>query len=637
MGQNIGTTRLTVGVAALQGPPGANLLQAVQKAVAGEHEILGELGRGDRGKVVYLAREVASGHLVALQLLPATDAAGDLWLEVVRKLDASVPSVEGACPRCGKAVVGWGRFCGHCGADLSGVAGAAAGRGAATDALLRVVKEAARHRYEILGQMDRAEGGGVVYFARELGTGRIVALRLQREASAPAGAEQYSLGVTQVLSSVVNALGASYSPPPPTGAGAPGPTLPPPGPVVNVREDSRVAQHASVAAPADLPHAAPPAPPAPPPPSWMPRVSASRESLVAGGGVLLLLALGVTAWAMRDSVGGEPWDISDEPPVVTAAGGGVAPAVVDSAELQIGGSLPRGAVVTVDGAPVSGSTLRLAPGRYTLRVRAAGYTPSTQELELQPGQTMMWTPQLVRAARGGARAPAPRPQPQRAAVAAPKAAAPAAGAPAAARPEPVAAAAAVPDAPPAITAATCASLFGNLEWSRAAGACEREAAAGGVAAQRTLGTIHERGLGVESNARTAATWYLKAAEAGDRVAQYRLGVLQRDGRGVRRNEKSAVAWFRRSADQGEPDAQVALARAYERGKGVKKDKREAATWYRQAAEQGHAGAQFKMGELSAKGDGVPKSEAEAIAWWQRAAAQGHTAAAEELRRRGKTS
>lgn len=623
MPQHIGTTRLTVGVDALQGPPGPKLLQAVQKAVSGEYEILGELGRGERGKVVYLARELASGGLVALQLLPGSGAPGELWLEVMRKLDASVPSAEGACPRCAKAVQGWGRYCGHCGADLSG----AAGKNALGDELLRVVKDAAKNRYEILGQMDRAEGGGVVYFARELASKRIVALRLQREASAALGGDHYSLGVTNVIRSVVDSLGASYGPPEPTAPAARRPTLPPPRPpVVSVREDTaapplRTAVPA-VPAVAAAPAAGEPAPEgarfALPPQRW----------LVAGGATALLLTLGVVAWAMRDD-GDEPWVISNERPALATAGGAIAaPAAVDSAELQIGGTLPRGSTISVDDTPVAGTLLRLAPGRYTFRVRAPGYTTSTQTLELAPGQTMVWTPQLVRAGRG----PASRPAAPRVA-ATPRPAPPAAAAET--RPAP-AAATAIPDAPPAITAANCATLFGNLEWSRAAAACEREATAGAVSAQRALGTIYERGLGVEPNAKTAATWYVKAAEAGDRVAQYRLGVLQRDGRGIRKNEKSAAAWFRRSADQGEPDAQIALARAYDRGNGVKKDEREASAWYRQAAEQGHATAQYDMGVRTAKGEGVPKSEADAIAWWRRAAAQGHAASAAELRKRGQT-
>ena len=124
-----GTTRLAVAVDAVRGTPGARLLEAVQKAVAGEFEILGELGRGDKGKVVYLARELPGAGLVALQVAPASPTPGDLWLDVLRKLDSSVPAVESRCPSCGKSLQGWGRFCGHCGADLAGLAAVLAGAG----------------------------------------------------------------------------------------------------------------------------------------------------------------------------------------------------------------------------------------------------------------------------------------------------------------------------------------------------------------------------------------------------------------------------------------------------------------------------------------------------------------------------
>ena len=70
MERQTGSTRLT-GSPGGQGGVGSgggddDLLRAVKEAAAAEYDILGEMGRGERGSVVYLSRERASQKLVAL-------------------------------------------------------------------------------------------------------------------------------------------------------------------------------------------------------------------------------------------------------------------------------------------------------------------------------------------------------------------------------------------------------------------------------------------------------------------------------------------------------------------------------------------------------------------------------------------
>jgi hypothetical protein len=592
------TTRLFVGKDVLQSPPGDRFLRAVQRAVAGDFEVLGELGRGAKGKIVYLARETASKHLVALQLLPDEKGpeAGEMWLDVLRKLDGSVPSADGTCPRCGQVTRGWGRFCSQCGADLSGVA-PGSGANTSVDRLLDAVKNAAGERYEVLGQMDRTEGGGVVYFARDKEGGNIVALRLQKDAPAADGRERYNLGQTVMLKSMVSSL---------------------------LRDDQAEKLEVEAAA-------APPPPPVPsaPKPAAAAPGRVSQERLVAyglGAAALLLLVL-FALWTSRGRQGAETAVVADTVPP---------PALADSAELQLGGSLPPRAVATVDGRTVSGGTVRLPPGTYVVKVTAPGFTAVEQKIELKPGQTMLWTPPL---AKGG---PSDRPKP--AAPPPPRPQAPAPPRPQPPRPAvvdtsplainqplPPTVRESVPSGPTATVGATCASLFSGLEWSRALTACQREAGQGGTAAQRTLGTMYERGLATEANPVEAGRWYAKAAESGDRFAQYRLGVLLGGGRGVKKDEKAAFKWFQRSADQGQVDAQLALAQAYDRGQGVKRSRTTAATWYLKAAASGKADAQFRLGEFYAKGEaGLPKSEVEARKWYKLAADQGHKEARKKL-------
>jgi hypothetical protein len=627
MADHAGMTRLTLGLEALRAGAGDTLLRAVQKAVAADYEVLGELGRGAQGRILYLAREAGTRHLVALQLTPADGEprAGEMWLDVLKKLDASVPSGDDKCPRCATALRGWGRFCSQCGADLSGVA-PGSGQDTSVDQLLAAVKEAAGHRYDVLGQMDRAEGGGVVYFAREKATDHIVALRLQRRAASAPGRGHYDLGRTMVLKSVVESMVGAETPP-----GVPG----------------------KARSTATAPEPVPP-PDEVKPPSRRPGQRDRDVRSLAVGAVALILLVGAAVWwrratSERNALSGRAVAID-----TTAAGLPIMP-TPDSVQLTVGGSLPPRTQLAVDGQAMTGRSVWLPPGSHTLSAVAPGFVPASQTLELRPGSAMTWTPQMARSAAPARRPvpssrltgkgkaqPADRDTTRPATGEAPPAIArdtsrPAGGlaiheapAPASTIPPPDSA----PGGPLATAAATCAGLFSNLEWSRALATCEAEANSGSTAAQRTVGTMYERGLATDPNPSAAAVWYAKAAEGGDRVAQYRLGVLLRSGSGVKKDEKAAASWFLKGAEQGESASQLALAQAYDRGKGVKRSRTTAAKWYLKAADQGVSEAQFRLGQLYANGEGgLAKSDPDAVKWFRLAAAQGHRQAQEELAHR----
>jgi hypothetical protein len=608
------TTRIEVVRDADNTAGSARVLQAVQQAVQGNYEVLGELGRSDpeAGVVVYLARQAGTGVLVALRVRPADGAQGssrEMWLDVVRQLDASTPGPRETCVGCGKAVGSWDRFCGSCGADLTA---GEPGDGSSPEALLEAVRNAAGARYEVLGQMNRSDGGGIVYFARERKTGNLTALRLRREA-APSGsnAPQYSLGRTTVLKSVAESLGVVHGGPPPRSPApppTPGPT--PPKPPVQ------------------------PAPPAPPPPAAA-HHAGHRDAWILGGLAAVVVvatvilvrgnatrheAADTTASAQKDSV----------PTPTTTPTPSPAPA-----QITIGGTLPPAAVVTVDSAPVSPPTISVPAGQHTFRVAAPGYEPVAQVLTLAAGQQMVWTPELT------AHAAAPT-TPVRHAVSSSHVHAPAG-------PSPVRTLASsngstAPTTPGGSTDslaqqrtttndATCASLFSTLEWNRALPVCQAEATAGNVASERTLGTLYDRGLGTEVNPKQAAVWYKSAADAGDQIAQYRLGALYRDGNGVKRDPKTALDLFQKSANQGDADAQSAMGTAYERGDGVKRDYVQAVAWYQKAALQGHPGAGYRLGVLYEQGKGVAQSDSMALVWWRKAAAAGEPAAQAALAKR----
>lgn len=200
-----GSTRVSLPGIGTPISPSREFLDAVREVAAQEHfEVLGEMGHGKDLSIVYLARDLRDDKLVALRLEPG---GGDEYvLDVLRQLDPSLPSVQTNCPRCGARPRGWGRFCTQCGLDLSGIATTME---SSVD-LLEAVKETAGDEFEILGEMRRTQGGGLVYFARRIANGELIALRLQRE-----GGQDYSLDLTGVLTSLAGSLTEPAPRPPP--------------------------------------------------------------------------------------------------------------------------------------------------------------------------------------------------------------------------------------------------------------------------------------------------------------------------------------------------------------------------------------------------------------------------------------
>ena len=139
-------------------------------------------------------------------------------------------------------------------------------------------------------------------------------------------------------------------------------------------------------------------------------------------------------------------------------------------------------------------------------------------------------------------------------------------------------------------------------------------------ADRLLGIMYVKGLGVPQDYAMAMRWLRLAADKGLADAQNEVGVLYQQGRGVERNEAEAVKWFRVAADRGGfVVAQNNLADSYVLGIGVAQDFGEAFKWYRIAADQSSSYAENVLGVAYEHGFNVTQDDAEAFRWYRRAA------------------
>ncbi len=112
------------------------------------------------------------------------------------------------------------------------------------------------------------------------------------------------------------------------------------------------------------------------------------------------------------------------------------------------------------------------------------------------------------------------------------------------------------------------------------------------------------------------------AEQGKRTAMYNLGLLLDKGLGLEQDRGSAATWYRLAAERGDARAQYNLALLYIEGKGVDQDYDRAVEFLRQAAEAGLARAQYNLGILSYEGLGMPISYDRSRQWFKRASKSG---------------
>jgi TPR repeat protein len=571
-------------------PHGERMLRAVREAAAGVYDLLGELGRNRYGSIVYLGREVATGGLTALKLDVSPNNPNELELTVAPQLDESIPALGYECHYCGQRLDSWGRFCTTCGRDVSGVTSELPVL--EREQLLAAVRDAAAGEYEILGEMQRARGGGIVYFARELATNQIIALRLQREKKdEESGEAEYSLGRTQVLKPLVEGderpaqadlSGASWADPSPQGStnehvDQTGPEL----------ARGEVTQHGPVEAPEPVP--APPVGPAP-------RPIRKQHIMIGVVGLATLMAVAVVV-VLSTSKDDQPPKVQQPyvppppPPPPPPPEEPPPPPVRDSADLVLE-RLPRGTQVIIDGVARSGAEFRLPVGKHLVEATAPGYFRSKQQIDLGPGQTRRGL-KLVEVPDTSKKVATASPQSGHQATDPPK--------------------------------PTCVSSTTAADWPNARVVCASEARGGSALAERQLAVMYLHGLGGPSDEDEAVMWLQRSGDRGDRDSEYDLArVFQTSTR--RRNDLRAFDLFTRAANHGHVQAQFQLGRMHEKGTGTAKNLGEAFRWFGRAAEQGHAEAQAGLALFYMKAQGTPRNDTKALEWLQKGAYGGSSTA-----------
>lgn len=155
------------------------------------------------------------------------------------------------------------------------------------------------------------------------------------------------------------------------------------------------------------------------------------------------------------------------------------------------------------------------------------------------------------------------------------------------------------------------------------------ARAGNAKAQMIVGLQYLDSDDTASKA-AAAHWLHEAAAKGEPVAQYRLGTLYQRGRGVNADTIEAMHWYEAAAKQGNVKAMYNLGLAYVQTGSAPKDFVQAAHWFTLAAGLGFVDAQFNLAVLYERGAGVTQSLVDAYKWYAIAAAEGDGVSRERI-------
>ncbi len=170
-------------------------------------------------------------------------------------------------------------------------------------------------------------------------------------------------------------------------------------------------------------------------------------------------------------------------------------------------------------------------------------------------------------------------------------------------------------------------------WGDVASLYLGAAKAGHIPAAVRYGAMLLEGRGVSRDRTRAEFWLRHAADQGYPEAALLMGdlfgqiAMGRTGKQQEEAAKSAAGWYLRAAEAGVAMAQAKLGNCYFAGAGVTRDFPAAQRWYRRAAEQGFADAQYVLGIWLSGGVAGTTDPVDGYRWLALAERQGHSNAA----------
>jgi uncharacterized protein len=184
-------------------------------------------------------------------------------------------------------------------------------------------------------------------------------------------------------------------------------------------------------------------------------------------------------------------------------------------------------------------------------------------------------------------------------------------------------------APPPASFEEAISLYQDGNYIEAKKIAEIWAEKDDARAYVMLGTILQRGLGVEVDLGQAKVWYQKGADKSDAESELALAMLYLAGSTQKPDVVDGAPWLQKAADAGNVKAQLNLGLYYTGIYGTQADWLNAAKWFTAAADKGSPRAQYNLALLHMDGKAVDKDAAKAADLFSKAAVQGMPEAALE--------
>jgi len=187
-------------------------------------------------------------------------------------------------------------------------------------------------------------------------------------------------------------------------------------------------------------------------------------------------------------------------------------------------------------------------------------------------------------------------------------------------------------APPPASFEEAISLYQDGNYIEAKKIAEMWAEKDDPRAYVMLGTILQRGLGVEVDLGQAKIWYQKGADKADAESELALAMLYLAGSTQKPDVVDGAPWLQKAAEAGNVKAQLNLGLYYTGIYGTQADWPNSAKWFTAAADKGNPRAQYNLALLHMDGEGVQKDEALGAKWLLIAAQHGNAVAQNRIAR-----